>query len=274
MMSILRACLFVFLCTQLVRAEVIDGSTGTPISNNWNMVFNFIEGAGTVTVDSSSNSLTADLVNGTAWVSGMTGRSKALFFDDLNDQVNVNVGQEGLFDYVKTSTFTILALVRHTAGLTSDQWIYVAKINTGGNPGWWFMAGQDSTKRLSVFMYDGAGGYCNTTSANIAAAELQDGNWHVVGFVYRGNFGSATLREYWLDGVNRGSSIADCPGGASGTIANNLHVSFGDMSGGAGTNMDGEIGLVMMSRIDYPITGEEIKFLSNRILGRVSNGAR
>src|SRR3990167_3963117 len=111
MVPILVQSIVVLLCmASFCHAELITGTNFD--ARNWNLIANFREGAGLITNDSSTNTITLDLTNGPTWVSNKNGRGKAINFDGSDDIVTVPLALEGLFDFTDRSTFTVVVLFR------------------------------------------------------------------------------------------------------------------------------------------------------------------
>lgn len=257
----------ILLTASLANAEVIAGTNFE--AKNWNLILNFREGAGLVTNDSSTNTITVDLTNGPTWVSGKTGRGNAVNFDGSNDLLTVSLSPVDLFDFNGRSTFTVVVLFTNPTG--GDDRILASKV-AWPNTGWVLRTGASGAK-LGLYLRGSAVNYQYLDAIGITNAMFINDRWHTVAFVYRGKLKGTELKELWFDGVSyplsntTGSGVED-------TLSNDVNLAIGNTNDLLFSNYVDKIGCVMVSRDGYAPDATGMMSLHRRLMGQVSNGAK
>ena len=264
---LILAALSVFFLQPTCRAELITGTNFD--ARNWNLIANFREGAGLVTKDSSTNTITLDLTNGPTWVSNKNGRGKAINFDGSDDIVTVPLALEGLFDFTDRSTFTVVVLFRNPSG--GDDRVLVSKV-TWPTAGWVFRTGASGAK-LGLYLRGSGGTNQYLEAIGISNAMFINNNWHTAAFVYRGKLHGTTLKELWFDGVQYALTSSGTTG-TTGDLLNDALLTIGNTDALTFSNMINDIGCVMVSREGYAPSPSGMMSLHRRLMGQVARPPR
>lgn len=183
----------------------------------------FEEGSGTTTADSSGNGTTGTLLNGPLWVTGQVGRY-ALEFDGSNDRVDL--GNPTALQL--TGPMTLAAWV--WANGIGDNGRIVTKGGGSGNRGWALNVEGDNVWSLQVAS-------SGTALVALEVPEVPLGAWVHVAGVYDPNDAGGPIMKLYTNGVLGGTLTADVPATQSNSGVN---VSIGARADGT-TRWNGRI---------------------------------
>ncbi|MBI2530351.1 MAG: hypothetical protein HYW05_04375 [Candidatus Diapherotrites archaeon] len=184
---------------------------------NTKLLLHLNEVSGLTAADASGNGNNGTLTNGATWTSsGKFGN--ALGFDGINDYIDVS--NESLFDFERTSPFTLSAWVKWASGTT--QTLLSKQTSAGNAPGWLLIVNANGT--LAMWLVNDAGAGWNLIHVD-SVSSIGLGTWNHVVMTYDGSSTAAGVKLF-INGNQSGTTIVTNTLSAS--ILNNVDVWIGN----------------------------------------------
>ena len=165
-----------------------EAPTNFPFLNNGLLAnWSFDEGSGNITHDYSGNNYNGTIY-GATWITHLTGY--ALDFDGVDDYIGLDNYSENL-GFNKTDNYKISVWINSTS--TDIGIIYGMSNSIGNDPEAYLELNSDGNLVMQVWAYQTCG---ISVSSNGA---YNDGLWHYVEVIFRGNISKPTI-EIYVDG--------------------------------------------------------------------------
>jgi hypothetical protein len=187
-----------------------------PTTNGLIGYWNFNEGTGATTADTSSSNFNGTLANGPSWVTGKF--NNALSFDGSNDYVTVP--HNTALNFSQISLFSIMAWIKTTQ--TNYGFIIAKALNEGTYAGYYlhtYLGKLHSTLQTTTSNYRLI--RAETTTVN-------DGNWHHVAWCNDAN--SPAGHKMYIDGVLQTTTTLQ--DNLFGTVSTTVPLNFGARNAG------------------------------------------